>query len=146
MLRKTLQRETSHQGAVRLTGTVLVIDTDTEDLKTYSEIVRSLDHEVFPCSSYQEGLRHLVTRKVDLVVVDQGGPYFESRFVLEDLSALRMHIPTIVLARHHSNRCYVEALGLGADEYLEKPVSPSEMQRVVAALIPPRVLIATFHP
>jgi CheY-like chemotaxis protein len=73
MLRKTFQREQSQQGMLRLTGTVLMIDSDPLDLDTYSDILRSLGDEVVPCASYQEAIRQLTTKKCELVVVDQGG-------------------------------------------------------------------------
>jgi DNA-binding response OmpR family regulator len=145
MLWKRFRREPSQQGAVQLTGTVLVIDTDPLDLDTYSDILRSLGHEVVPCASYQEAIRRLMTEKFELVVLDQGGEHFEGRVVLEHLCALGMRVPAIVLGRRKNMRCYLEALELGADDYFEKPVPPSELKRVVTTLVPPRVFTGTFE-
>ena len=145
MLRRIFHREPSQQGVLRLTGTVLVIDTDPLDLDTYSDILRSLGHEVVPCASYQEAIRQLMTKKFELVVVDQGGANFEGRIVLEQLSNIGIRVPTIVLGRQKSMRCYLKALELGAADYFEKPVSPNEIKRVVAALIPPRVFTGAFQ-
>jgi len=44
---------------LRLTGTVLVVDTGPLDLETYSDILGSLGHEVVPCASHQEAIRQL---------------------------------------------------------------------------------------
>jgi DNA-binding response OmpR family regulator len=145
MLRKQFRREVSQQGMVQLTGTVLVVDTDPLDLDTYSNILRSLGHEVVPCASYQEAIRQLMTEKFELVVVDQGGANFEGRVVLERLCALGTRVPTIVLGRQKNMRCYVEALELGADDYFEKPVPQTEIKRVVTALVPPRVFTGAFQ-
>jgi DNA-binding response OmpR family regulator len=145
MLRKQFRRELSQQGMVQLTGTVLVIDTDPLDLDTYSSILRSLGHEVVSCASYQEAIRRLMTEKFELVVVDQGGANFEGRVVLEQLCALGTRVPTIVLGRQKSMRCYLEALELGADDYFEKPVPPGELKRVVTSLVPPRVFTGVFQ-
>jgi DNA-binding response OmpR family regulator len=101
-------------GLLRLTGTVLVIDTDPLDLETYPDILRSLGHEVVPCASYQRAIRQLTTRQFELVVVNQGGAHFEGRVVLEQLSILGMRVPAIVLARQESVRCHLKALELGA--------------------------------
>ena len=54
-------------------------------------------------------------------------------------------VPTIVLGRQKSVRCYLKALELGADDYFEKPVPPSEIERVVTPLIPPRVFTGAFQ-
>jgi two-component system KDP operon response regulator KdpE len=117
MLRKQFRRELSQQGMVQLTGRVLVIDTDPLDLDSYSDILRTLGHEVVPCASYQEAIRQLMTEKFELVVVDQGVANFEGRVVLEQLCALGTRVPTIVLGRQKNMRCYLEALELGADDY-----------------------------
>lgn len=142
---KQFRREPSQQGVVQLTGTVLVIDTNPLDLDTYSDILRSLGHEVVSCASYQEAIRQLLTKKFELVVVDQGGANFEGRVVLEQLGALGMRVPAIVLGRQKNRRCYLEALELGAADYFEKPVPPSEIKRAVTALVPPRVFIDAFQ-
>ena len=145
MLWKRFRREQSQQGVVQITGTVLVIDSDPLDLDTYSDILRSLGHEVVPCASYQEAIRRLMTEKFELVVVDQGGANFEGRVVLEQLRALGTRVPTIVLGRRKNMRCHLEALELGADDYFEKPVPPNEIRRVVTALVPPRVFTGAFQ-
>ena len=145
MLQKIFHREPSQQDMLRLPGTVLVIDTEPLDLDTYSHILRSAGHEVVACASYHEAIRQLMTKRFDLVVVDQGGANFEGRIVLELLSTLRMHVPTIVLGRQKSMGCYLRAMGLGASHYFEKQVSPNEIKRVVATLILPRVLTGAFQ-
>jgi DNA-binding response OmpR family regulator len=79
------------------------------------------------------------------VVVDLGGADFEGRIVLEQLSTLGTRVPTIVLGRQKSMRCCLKALELGADDYFEKPVPPSELKRVVTTLIPPCVFTGAFQ-
>ena len=145
MLQKTFHREPLRQGMFQLTSGVLVIDTDPLDLDIYSDILRSLGHEVVACASYPEALRQLIAKKFELVVMDQGGADFEGRVVLEQLSTLGMRVPTIVLGRQKSMRCYLKALELGAVDYFEKPVSPDEIKRLVSALIPPRVITGIFQ-
>jgi FixJ family two-component response regulator len=44
-------------------------------------------------------------------------------------------IPVLVLARSVDMGCYLEAMQLGAFDYLEKPVSASEVVRLVATHI-----------
>jgi CheY-like chemotaxis protein len=145
MFRKILHRESPQQGMLQLTGTALVIDTDPLDLDTYSDVLRSLGHEIVSCASYQEAIRRLTTKRFDLVVVDQGGANFEGRIVLEHLSTLGTYVPTIILGRQKTMGCYLRAMGLGASYYFEKPVSPNEIKRVVATLIVPRVLTGAFQ-
>jgi DNA-binding response OmpR family regulator len=142
MLRRIIKRDISRQIQICYPrSTVLLIDTNPLDLETYSEIFRGLGHEVVNCASYADGVRHLLSGNFDLVVVDQGGPTFEGRLVLEKLNELGQNIPILVLARHKDMHCYLRALELGAADYFEKPVSSGEISRAVQAYLPLRVSI-----
>jgi FixJ family two-component response regulator len=51
--------------------------------------------------------------------------------VVERALSLDQRRPVVVLSRCLDMNCYLEAMQLGAVDYLEKPVSPAEMLRVV---------------
>lgn len=145
MLQRIRKRDLSLQAQIRYSGKVLLIDTDPLDLATYSEIFRSQGHEIVSCASYADAVQHFQAGGFDLVVVNQGGPNFEGRVVLEQLARLSRHIPTLILARHKDMRCYLNALELGADDYFEKPVSSSELKRAVEANVAPRMFIGNIR-
>jgi PleD family two-component response regulator len=51
--------------------------------------------------------------------------------VLERSIEKDRHLPVLVVARCHNMRCYLEAMQLGAVDYLAEPVAPSDFQWVV---------------
>jgi two-component system phosphoglycerate transport system response regulator PgtA len=67
------------------------------------------------------------------VVVSQGTQAFEGRGVLDRAQQLDRHRPVLVLARCIDMPCYLEAMQMGASDYLEKPVSPAELLQFVRA-------------
>jgi DNA-binding NtrC family response regulator len=72
---------------------------------------------------------------VDFVVVSQGSPAFEGRCILQRAIEKDRHTPVLVLARSVDMNCYLEAMQLGAFDYLEKPISATEILKLVAAHI-----------
>ncbi len=82
------------------------------------------------CNSVAEGIKALETENVSFVIVSQGTPAFEGRQVLERSLQLHPNVPVLVIARALNVHCYLEAMDLGAADYLERP-EPEEMVWVV---------------
>jgi DNA-binding NtrC family response regulator len=105
---------------------VLVVDQERRDLDSYATILQGQGYLVRACQSYEEGLCQLNSEHFDFIIVDQGSPSFEGRFVLERSMEKDRHLPVLVVARCHDMRCYLEAMQLGAVDYLAEPVVPSD--------------------
>ena len=126
MFQKTLRPV----GAVHYAGRILLIETDPLDLETYADVLQHYGHEVVSHASYDEAVHLLQNESFDLVIVDQGGPRFEARTVLE-------RIPSLVITQHPDMDSYVKALSLGASDYLEKPIPPQKLRQAVDATLSP---------
>ena len=110
---------------------VLLVDQDLEYLEFVREIIQRSGHSVDACSSYTEGVRQLESGAYDLVVVGQGSRNFEGRCVLEFATAFDRNLPVIVVARNVEMGCYLEAMQLGAVDYISPGLSGSEITRAV---------------
>jgi FixJ family two-component response regulator len=64
-------------------------------------------------------------------MVSQGSRNFEGRCVLERSIEIDRHLPVLVVARCLEMACYLEAMRLGAADYLAEPVTASDMRRVL---------------
>lgn len=117
---------------------VLLIDDDSDDLGYYKPMLLKLGCDVTACVSYREGLRSLAAEVWDFVVLSEGGPTFEGRGVLALAVKVNRSLPVLVLTKWHNIPCYLEAMQLGAVDYLEKPVSLWEMARVLDTHLPRR--------
>lgn len=103
------------------TSRVLVVSEDEGDLLSYGATLKALGHSVQMCSSYQAGARRIEEGEFDAVVLCQGTRAFEGRRVLEHNAELPHHTPILVVARCLDVHCYLEAMELGAVDYLERP-------------------------
>jgi DNA-binding NtrC family response regulator len=112
-------------------GTVFLVDEDAADLHYYSAMLQGQGYLVRPCESYAEGADRLDSEVFDLIVVCQGSPNFEGRSVLERAMELDRHSRVLIVARCLDMNCYLEAMQLGAADYLAEPFSASEMTRAL---------------
>lgn len=110
---------------------VLMVIDDPASLDHHCELLRSLGYEVLACDSYGEGLAILQNEVFDLVTVGQGSLSFEGKDIVMRALELDRRIPVLVLARNSDMENYLEAMQLGAVDYLEMPVAPEEFMRVL---------------
>jgi two-component system, sensor histidine kinase and response regulator len=99
---------------------ILIVDDNPEDLRSLSAILDRRGYEVRTCASYQEGATLVGAHPFDFVVVSQGGPNFEGQAVIKQ--TLNRHTPVLVVTRCIEMACYLEAMQMGALDYLEKPI------------------------
>jgi DNA-binding NtrC family response regulator len=132
MMNPSLGNSDSCEEAAIPKAKLLVVDEDLRDMCEYCGMLRERGYEVHCVCSYAEGSACLNRESVDLVIVSQGSPAFEGRRVLERAIEKDRHTPVLVLARSADMSCYLEAMQLGAFDYLEKPVSASQVLKLVA--------------
>jgi DNA-binding NtrC family response regulator len=116
----------------------LLVDEDHNDLEYYRTLLEKQGYIACVADSYESAVRSLEDESFDFILVGQGTSAFEGRCVVEQALDLDRRRPVIVLTRCLDMDCYLEAMQLGAADYLEKPVSPSEMARVVSTHMQPK--------
>ncbi len=115
-------------------ATVLVVFEELQELESYGSILCTLGYNIRMCNSAAEGIKALETEDFSLVIVGQGTPAFEGRQVLERSLQLDPSVPVLIIARALNVHCYLDAMDLGAIDYLERP-EPEDMAWVVNAQI-----------
>lgn len=129
-------------GRTVIRGNVLVVDEDRADLVYYRTVLQRVGCTVVTCVSYDEALDCLDAESFDLVVLSQGSSAFEGRRVLERALALDRGAQVLVVAHCLNMSCYLEAMQLGARDYMEEPVSEREMIRAVETCLGSRAVAA----
>ena len=110
---------------------VLLVDPNSRDLEYYGSVLLGHGYEVRACASYTEGTLLLDRHGFDLIIVNQGSPNFEGRFLLERAIEIDRHMPVLVLTECLDIGCYLEAMQLGAADYVEEPLGADEVARLV---------------
>ena len=115
-------------------ATVLLVFEELQELESYGSILCTLGYNIRMCNSAAEGIKALETENISLAIVGQGTPAFEGRQVLERSLQLDPNVPVLIIARALNVHCYLDAMDLGAIDYLERP-EPEDMAWVVNAQI-----------
>jgi len=114
---------------------VLLVDEEASDLRVLRLILEGQGFEVLTCATYEDGIQCLEKERFDFVMVSQGTQAFEGRKLLDRATELDCRRPVLVVTRCMDMQCYLEAMQMGAIDYLEKPVPPAELLRFVRAHI-----------
>ncbi len=105
---------------------VLVVDDDATLRSTLAIGLRAADHEVLIAADGRTALQALREDRPDVVVLDLGLPDLSGIEVLRRLRAWSTTPVVVLSARAESNE-KVEALDLGADDYVTKPFGMDEL-------------------
>lgn len=111
----------------------------TEDDTALAEALRfSLTHAGYAVDWVQNGAladEALRANVFDLLILDLGLPKLDGFDVLRRLRERNVRIPVLILSGRQAPDEKVQGLDLGADDYLVKPFSLSELQARVRALL-----------
>jgi DNA-binding response OmpR family regulator len=116
---------------------ILVVEDDRDIGNLVSRYLEKADYVVELLSSGREALRALAERPPDLLILDLMLPQVDG---LEICRATRANaqtaaIPIIMLTARAEEAERIVGLELGADDYMAKPFSPSELVARVRALL-----------
>ena len=121
---------------------VLLVEDDPRDLRYYTVILEQQGCDVRACASYVEGLRAVGVEAFDFIIVDQGSLAFEGRPLVERVLTIDRRTPVLIITRCVDMGCYLEAMQMGAVDYLEKPLTSSHLTRVIETHLRPRGVAA----
>jgi two-component system KDP operon response regulator KdpE len=109
-----------------MTPRVLLVDDEPAIQRSVAPLLRSRGYEVEVAGSGGDALKAFEARTPNLVLLDLGLPDIEGTEVCRQLR-VQSSVPIIVLSARESEADKVNALDLGADDYVTKPFGPEEL-------------------
>jgi two-component system KDP operon response regulator KdpE len=109
-----------------LRGRILLVDDEMSIQRSVAPLLRSRGYDVEIASTGAEALRVVSDRAPDLIVLDLGLPDVEGTEVCRRIREA-LQTPIIVLSARGAEADKVNALDLGADDYVTKPFGPEEL-------------------
>ena len=117
-----------------VTAHVLIIEDDAQIRSFISYALTAESFHVLTADTAQAGLSSLICEPVDLLLLDMGLPDFDGMDVIRKVREWS-EVPIIVVSARDQDREKAAALDAGADDYLTKPFSTTElMARIRVAL------------
>jgi len=110
---------------------ILVVDDDETILKTFKEILESEGYIVDTAKTGREAIEKSKDHFYNLALLDIRLPDMEGTKLLTKMHRNSPKMMKIMVTGYPSLENAVEALNLGADAYVMKPVEPEELLKVV---------------
>ena len=105
---------------------ILLVDDEVAIQRAVGPLLRSRGYEVDIVGTGTEALTMFTERAPDLIVLDLGLPDLEGTEVCRRVRRTSK-VPIVVLSARGSEADKVNALDLGADDYVTKPFGPEEL-------------------
>lgn len=113
---------------------VLVVDDEVAIRRFLGPALAANGYEALWAETGEEALEMILRRAPDIVVLDLGLPDLDGKEVLKRLRAWSQ-VPVVILSARDREAEKIEALDLGADDFVNKPFGVGElMARLRAAL------------
>jgi DNA-binding NtrC family response regulator len=114
---------------------IIVIDDNPGSLELLSAALAHSGATVYTASNPLEGLDLVRKHHPRLVITDLMMPEMSGMDVLQEVVRFDISIDVLLMTAHYTTETAVEAIRLGAADYLQKPVKIAQLQERVAALI-----------
>ena len=114
---------------------ILLVEDDRGIVRFIKKGLLENSFSVEVATNGEEGLNSVLHMKYDLIVLDILLPKMDGREILKRLRERDIQTPVIFLTAKDSESDIVKGLNLGADDYLTKPFSFSELLARIQAIL-----------
>jgi two-component system KDP operon response regulator KdpE len=105
---------------------ILVVDDEAAILRFLKPALAVNDYQVATAGTVAEAVKHIATNVPDAVVLDLGLPDGDGKEVIRNVRQWS-DVPIIVLSARDRESEKIDALDLGADDFINKPFSVGEL-------------------
>lgn len=121
---------------------VLVVDDDRSLRHMLTQSLEAIDLEVVTAATAEQGLALVTERKPDVVLLDIMLPGRSGLDVLRDIQAVDRRLPVIFVTAESGSSTAIDAMQLGAYDYVSKPLDLPQLNRLVQAAVDSRRLMS----
>lgn len=106
---------------------ILVIDDEEVVHVSLKRILGRRGHQIFTSLTAQEGLEIIESEQLDMVITDLMMPEMNGLELLEELKNRDIEVPILMITGYPTIKTALQALRLGAVDYLAKPFTRKEL-------------------
>jgi len=114
---------------------ILVIDDEEAIRDLLTDYLQSKGYDVVTSPDGESGLAHLKETKFDLFLLDLMMPGMSGMDVLRETVAAKIEVPSIIITANASVQTAVEAVKLGAFDYISKPFDLEDIHLAITRLL-----------
>src|SRR5258705_11242239 len=114
---------------------LLLIDDETDVQYSFQRIFDSPEIELTAASSGEEGLKLIPKVKPDLIIMDVRMGGMNGLETLRRIRETSAKLPVIMMTAYGTTQMAIEAMKLGAYDYLLKPFDVPKLKQIIAAAL-----------
>jgi DNA-binding NtrC family response regulator len=124
-----------------LNARVLLVDDEKDFLEVLSERLETRGLKVKAVNSGEEAIAKSQDQSFDAIILDLSMPGIDGLETLKRIKEQKPDAEIIILTGHGSIKTGIEAMKLGAEDFLEKPVDITELLKKISEAQDKRILI-----
>ena len=124
-----------------LKAKVLLVDDETDFLSTLAERLEARGMKVSTATSGEDAVANADKEGFDLIVLDLAMPGIDGLETLKRIKAKQPDAEIIMLTGQGSIKTSIEAMKLGAEDFLQKPVNIAELMDKISEAKDKRMLV-----
>lgn len=110
---------------------IVIIDDEAPILELIGQVARRMGHEVSLYQTGREGMAGMEKVKPELLIVDLRIPDMNGLQIIQECRAKYPNTQVVMVTGYGSVETAVEAMKLGAFDYLTKPFELDDLQRII---------------
>ncbi len=107
--------------------TILWVDDEIEFLQPHILFLEERNYRVITATNADDALEIVRSQPVDLVLLDEMMPGKDGLTALSEIKDIVPGVPVIMITKNEEESLMEEAIGAKIDDYLTKPVNPSQI-------------------
>jgi DNA-binding response OmpR family regulator len=114
---------------------ILIVDDEKNIRLTLSQALETLGTQIDAAANGEEALAKLREKEFGLILLDIRMPGMDGMEVLRHVREIRPDIRVIMITAYGTVESAVEAMKLGAVDFLQKPFDPEEIRELVSRVM-----------
>jgi len=110
---------------------VLIIDDEVVFSENMAKLLNTRGYQAKTANGGEEGIQALKKETYDVVVLDLKMPGMNGIETLKKIKEINVHLQVILLTGHGCVETAMEAISLGAFDYLPKPCEVKELSEMI---------------
>ncbi len=119
---------------------ILIIDDNPEVLETLSDVLENEGYEILTFNSGKEAIAQTAEEKPQVILLDINIPDINGIEILRRIKKIDRDIPIIMITAYGSMDSVIQAMRLGAYDYLNKPFNLDKMKILIKRALEAQIL------
>jgi DNA-binding response OmpR family regulator len=123
---------------------ILWVDDEIDSLKSHIVFLENKGFTLSTAMSGDDAIEMVKKESFDMILLDEMMPGKDGLTTLEEIKDINPHIPVVMVTKTEEESIMEEAIGQKIDDYLVKPVNPSQILLVIKRLLDSKKLIGSL--